>query len=269
MFTLLCALAISCEDPPLRTPAIYRFPAKEAGYKGIGAVIDEDGWDSLCVEPAPTAELRERAKGKLKFVEAKTIDTAANLKWRNAAIEFANGKISPAAFVTQNQASGATIHFLSSPKTKDLRSATPTHPGDGTFSARSVFAEFLLLSWPGRFCLTADDIWLTRDLPDDRRHESWVLAMRDRLGPQMALRAEKPFLVTGKIQVIRADAKPGLLIWKMTDRKRSYTFAMNNSDAAIEAPNLNVEHLLGLYRGVDLDGKKPMLQGCGFYIQED
>ena len=268
MFGHAFLVLIAIEDP-IRTPAIYRFPASEQIEDRISKLIDEYGYDSLCVDPKPSSKTIELAKGRVKFFDAKLIDTTPNLNWRNAAINFANGKISPAKFLSLTNGLKSTVHFLSSPKTPDLRTATPSQTTDETYSLRSVFAEFVLLGLPGRVCVTSGDAWHTRELPESGRLQSWVLAVRDRLGPSLYMRAESPFLATGKLSVIRADARPGLLIWKMSSGKKGYIFTVNNSNQSVEIPGYVSAKVIGLSVGLDLNGPKPRLQGPGFYVQEN
>lgn len=233
-------------------------------------MLDEDGFDSICVDPKPGSKALMAAKSKVKFVDSRTIDTSANMKWRKATIAFAKGEISPKKWFSLTSACRETVHFLTSPATKPLReemSSVPVDPG-GTYSARSVFAEMLLLSLPGKPCLTSTDIWLTRQLPAAGKLQSWVLAMNDWLGPIMVLRHDKPFLVNGRLKVIRADDKPGLLIFSQTDGKSTETFFFNNALQAVELPKVNTDKLI-LARGLNLDGPKPTLVGAGSFIEEN
>jgi hypothetical protein len=94
----------------------------------------------------------------------------------------------------------------------------------------------LVLAWPGKPCLTADDIVQTRYFPEDKRHESWILAMNDWLGPMLYMRAENPFLVTGKPTIVRADAKPGLFAFRQAKGKKGFTFWFNNARTPVELP---------------------------------
>lgn len=269
MLSLLATLLLAGQAD-VRTPAIYRCPAAEAETHFFNRIVEESGYDSVCIEPKPGPKALALAKGRLKFVDAKTIDTPANLNWRNATIAFAGGKISPKEWLKRTSNLRETVHFLSSPKTPDLRTAmssVPIDPGQ-TFSGPSVFAEFLLLCWPGKPCLTASDTWQTRYLPPPGRHESWVLAMRDFLGPLLYFRAENPFLVTNKPKIIRADAKPGLLVFQQSNGKTTFTFYFNNSYVPVDIPKVDPDKVSGISRGFNLDEDKPRLMPRGVVIEE-
>lgn len=224
------------QDAPVRTSAIYRCPAVEAESKFFAPFVKESGFDSFCIEPKPGPKATQIAKGQVKFVKSDVIDTKANLAWRNATIAFANGTISPKEWLSRTKNLKETVHFLSSPKTPAYREAT------GRDTGHALTGEMLLLAWPGRPCLTADDIVQTRYFPEDKRHESWVLAMNDWLGPMLYTRHDFPTLVTGKPEIVRADSAPGLFAFKQSKGKRSYTFWFNNSQRSIELP-----------KGIDLD----------------
>jgi hypothetical protein len=272
MVAVLLAFVAASPQVDGRIAAIYRCPSPEAESKFFQRLVDDYYFDSVCVEPKPGPLATKLAKGKLKFVDAKTIDTAANLKWRNATIAFASGKISPKQWLADTKNLKATIHFLSSPKkTKDLRtqmSSVPVDPGQ-SYSGRSVFAELLVLAWPGRVCFTADDIWRTRYLPEAGRHQSWVLAMNDFLGPMMYSRLKSPIITNGQPTIIRADAKPGLLIFRHTLGKRTITFYLNNSFESLKLPKINLDNVSGIDRGLDVDGPKPRLMPTGFLIEDN
>lgn len=269
MISLALALILQTEAPD-RTPAIYRCPVKEAESDRLGKLIDEDGFDSLCVDPKPGPAAIKAAQGKVRLIPAREIDTKANRKWRDATIEFASGRISPKQWVSRTKGLGETIHFLTSPSTKDLRtvmSVVPVDPGH-TYSGRSVFAEMILLSNPGRLCLTSTDIWQTRDWPGPGRLESWILAMNDWLGPMLSYRHDHPFLVMGKPIVVRADDKPGLLILRFKGGKKTLTFYYNNGWTPVELPpGFNPEKTT-IDLGLNMDGPKPALMDTGFVIEE-
>lgn len=257
MICMIIALVVA-QDELVRTPSIYRCPAIEAESKFFPTMLEEDEFDTYCIEPKPSARVAAMLKGKAKTIKASEIDTAANLKWRNATIDFVNGKISPKTWVSTVANLHETVHFLSSPKTKQLRAAT------GNVTRKAVCAEMLLLSWPGKPCLTADDIGATRYLPGPGELESWILAMRDFLGPKLYMRSEDTFLVTSKPLIVRADAKPGLLIFSQTNGRKTITFYFNNSSAEVELPDFNMDNVGGVTVGLDLEGKKPRLQSGGF-----
>ncbi len=265
MLTLAVALLMRAEET-VRTHAIYRCPAKEAVGRRFDDLVNEGEYDTLCIDPKPTsAQLKQATAKKLKFVNPKIIDAPANRKWRNATIALVNGKISPREWVARTKGLGETVHFLSSPKTPELRAAVPSAPMDSTYSGRSVLAELLLLSLPGRPCLTTADLWETRDLPDAGKLQSWVLAMHDYCGPMLMLRHDEPFLVTGKPTILRADPKPGLLIFRLASGKKSYTFYFNTGFFPVELPAMDFGHSI-IMRGVDMDGPKPTLVPAGSFI---
>ncbi len=177
MLAFILALSTVPQDDLVRTPAIYRCPAKEAAAwpERLESLMKEDAFDAYCLEPAPNADQRKLAqKYEVKLVDAKTIDTPANQRWRNATIDYANGKISPKEWLKRTKASRATVHFLSNPKAPSLRKATTEKN-----SYPAVFAEMLLLSWRGRPCLTSEDIWQIREFPGPGPLQSWILAMND------------------------------------------------------------------------------------------
>ncbi|AIE87109.1 hypothetical protein [Fimbriimonas ginsengisoli] len=258
MLALLLVAVGALEDTP-RTPSIYRCPAAEAESKFFEPLIDSDGFDTYCVEPKPGPRATAAAKGKVKFISAKLIDTPANLRWRNAAIDFVNGKISPREWLSKTKGLHETIHFLSNPKTADLRSAT------GAVTRRAVQAEMLVLSWPGKPCFTADDIVQTRYFPGPGAYESWILAMNDYLGPMLYGRSQNSSLVTGNPKIVRADPAPGLLIFTLPDGKKTQTFYFNNSKDPIALPPIKLE-LLTINVGLNLEGAKPFLNSGGFAI---
>lgn len=261
MIATLCFFVVLQNDL-VRTPAIYRCTTQEGETKFLAPMIEEEAFDAYCIEPKPGPSAAWAAKGKAKFVSARTIDTAANLKWRNAALAFVTGKISPKEWVRRTSGLGETVHFLSSPKTQTLREAT------GQITRRAVFAEMFLVSQPGRLCITADDIGGTRYLPGPGRLESWILAMHDYLGPMLYLRASTPCLVTGKPRILRADAKPGLLIFEQRQGAKSVTFYLNNGPDLLDLPKVDPEHLAGVAIGMDLEGPKPRLQPGGFIFDQ-
>jgi hypothetical protein len=269
MVSLVLAVILQTQAPE-RTPAIYRCPTIEAESKRLRRVIEEEGFDSLCVDPKPGPLAIKAAKGNLKLIDAKAIDTKANMKWRDATIAFASGNISPKEWLAKTKNLKETIHFLTSPSTTDLRtvmSLVPVDPGQ-TYSGRSVFAEMILLSMPGRLCITSSDIWTTRELPDAGRLQSWILAMNDWLGPMLSYRHDNQFLVTDKPKVIRADEKPGLLILRQAAGKKTMTFYYNNSMAPIELPTSFNPDKVTINRGLNVDGPKPVIVDTGFIIEE-
>lgn len=248
MLVLALAIATLPQEELVRTPAIYRCPAKEAAAwpERLESLMEDDAFDAYCLEPKPTAEQRKlAARYKVKLVNAKTIDTAGNQKWRNATIDYANGKISPKEWLSRTKAAKATVHFLSNPKAPNLRKAT-----NEKNSYRAVFAEMLLLSWRGRPCLTSEDIWQTREFPGPGALQSWILAMNDYMGPMLYFRSAEPYVVTKEPKIISAPDKPGLFIFSNTDGKKTQTFYFNNSDQMVKLPKDLDTQSSGLSRGL-------------------
>lgn len=248
MLAVVLAL-IQQEEVADRTPAIYRCPASEviANPHRFESLVRNYGFDTYCIEPAPPAAAKELLKKyKLKTIAAKEIDTAPNLAWRNVTIDFVNGKISPKAWLDKTSKIKATIHFLSSPKTRELREAT------GEVSHYATFAEVFLLAWHGRPCLTNVDIWKTRELPDAGKLQNWVLAMNDWLGPMLYYRHESPFLVTQKPKIISAPSTPGLFIFSTTDGKKTITMYFNNGDKPVKMPKIDFDNTT-ITRGLNIE----------------
>ncbi len=260
-FAIAFAIALSQQpEPELRTPSIYRCPAEEGEGKFFESLIVEHYFDQICIEPAPGPKAKELAAGKVKFVTADKIDTEANRKWRDATIDFANGKISPKKWVERTKDLKETVHWLSNPKTPKLRDAT------SKVSYRATFAEMLVLSLPGVPCFTADDIGQTRYLPEDDVEMSWVLAMNDYLGPMMYYRTQEPYMVTGKIEIIRADEKPGILAFKLAGEEESLTFYFNNAKDPIKLSGIDEEKIT-IARGIEIDEEGTLtLPGWGSFI---
>jgi len=256
MVTLLLLAALS-QDELVRTPAIYRCSTQEGESKFLAEKVNEDAYDTYCIEPKPGPSAAALIKGKAKYCTGATIDTKANMLWRNATLAFVNGKISPKTWLERTRDLKETVHFLSNPKTPKLRDAT------GQVSHYAVFAEMLLLSWPGKPCITADDIGGTRYLPGPGKLESWILAMNDYCGPMLYLRASSPYIVTGKPTILRADAKPGLLIYQVRQGKKTTTFYLNNGPSLLEVP-LKSDDVSGVCLGLDLEEAKPRLGPGGF-----
>lgn len=257
---VVCTLLLASQEPVERTPAIFRCTTSEGESKWFAQFLEEEYYDTYCIEPKPGPTAAKLLKeGKFKTITAKEIDTPANLKWRDLTIEFVNGKISPKKWLTETGKLKATIHFLSSPKTKTLRVATLEE------SRRAVFAEMLLTSLPGKLCLTSNDNGELRYLPEPGRLQSWYLAMRDYLGPMMYYRIKEPYIVTGKMKIVGADDKPGLLAYTLAKGNRSLTFHFNNGPAQIELANLNMERTT-IVRGLDMEGPQPRLNQFGSVI---
>lgn len=256
----ICTLVFAFQEPIERTPAIFRCTTSEGESKWFPDMLRDDYYDSYCIEPKPGPQAARLLKeGKFKLVTAKEIDTPANLKWRDLTIDFANGKISPRKWLLETGKLKVTVRFLSSPKTKTLRVATMEE------TRRAVFAEMLLTSLPGRLCLTSNDTGELRYLPEPGRLQSWYLAMRDYLGPMMNYRVAKPYMVSGKMQIVRADDKPGLLSYTLAQGKQSLTFFFNNGPAQIELSKLDMDRTT-IVRGLDMEGTHPRLNQFGSVI---
>lgn len=261
MLALLIATIVGQgEEVPDRISAIYRCPAKEGETERLQRVVDSLGYDTLCIDPKPGPSATQAAKGKLKFIKPSEIDTRANLKWRNATIAFVEGKISPQAWLSKTKGLGETVHFLTNPAKPELRTLTGN-------LYRAVFAEMLLLSWRGRPCITSGDSWNTRPLPDAGPLQSWVLAMNDWLGPLLQFRFEHPFMVKREPTILRADAKPGLLIFRQSDGMREVTVYCNNSAKTVELPKVNLDGMT-INKGVIAEDAKTSLTTTGFLILE-
>lgn len=232
-------------------------------------LIEEDYYDAICIDPSPGPRVKQWAKGKVKILSPSQLDTPANLKWRNATIAFVSAKISPAEWLKRTKSLRETYHFLTSPKTKPLRdelASVPVDPG-GTYSGRSVLAEMLLLSLPGKPVLCSSDVYTTKRWPDKPgKFESWILAMNDYRGPMLNYRFSLPSLFQGVPQIVRADAKPGILTFRLVQRDKYLTFSFNNSFEPLDIPSLEAEHAT-IARGLILDGAGPMLGPAGSVIE--
>lgn len=264
---MLCVLAAAA-ILPTQSLAVYRMPVAEGTSPRMEELL-EDEFDGLCVDPEPTLALRQMVGQRLKFVSPSLLDTAANRKWRDATIAFANGRISPAAWVSRTKGLGETYHWLSSPSTPSLRDATPFQAHDVTFSGRSVFAEMVLLGLPGRVCLTSSDCWLTRTLPEAGRLQSWVLAMNDFRGPFLSLRKERPELRIRPLRIVRADRKPGMLVAHLGAAAKGVTVYFNNSGVSLDANGLDADKALPMGNGFDMEGKNPRVRSLGMVIVPD
>lgn len=262
-FAITLAFVLSQPEPELRTPAVYRCPAVEGEGKFFESLVMDYYFDTVCIEPTPGPKAKELAKGHMKFITADKLDTEANRKWRDATIELANGKISPKAWVDRTKNLNETFHWLSNPKTPTLRDATEK------VSYRATFAQMLVLCLPGIPCLTADDTWRTRYLPEDDVEMSWVLAMNDYLGPMLYYRTQEPSLATGKMEVIRVDDRPGILAFKQKGKEKTLTFYFNNSENPVHLPGLDPDKMT-VTRGIDFDDNDNLvLNGWGSLIVED
>lgn len=253
------------DEAPARTHAIYRCSRAEAESNRFGTLVREGGYDAFCVEPAPGPNARQavaKATGTVRFVPGQSIDTAANLRWRNALIAFANGTISPKAWVARSKGLHETVHFLSNPKAPSLRRDT------GNAASRAVLAEMLVLTLPGRPCLTADDTAASRTLPPAGPLRNWILAMNDHLGPMLYARAENQAMVDGPVTFLRADAKPGLLVFTFGRGDAKRTVYLNNAAASVDLPKVDLD-AMGIALGLDAGGPTPRLMSMGFLILAD
>jgi hypothetical protein len=259
---LAIALILS-QEPNVRTPAIYRMDAKDVRLDRLEAMTNDDGFDGYCIEPKPSREMKAiLEKGKVKSVDAKAIDTKANLAWRNATVEFAAGRISPRSWLAKTKNLGETVHFLTSPKTKSLREAL------GEKSYKSVFAEMLMMSWKGRLCLTSTDIWQARWWPEnDKAMESWILAMNDYMGPMLYHRFSCPYMVKQEPKILSAPDKPGLFIFSFTDGVHTETYYFNNSNKPVRLPRLDMERAI-IIRGLQAGDETNDLSEWGSMIVE-
>jgi hypothetical protein len=262
MVAFVLALAILQEAPSNRTPSIYRCPTAEAEGPRFEELVRDRHFTEICVDPKPgplAKAIVAQYAGKVKFINAKALDTKDNLAWRNTTMEFVMGKISPRMWLDRTQNLRPTAHFLTSPQTPDLRSHTQKS------ILRAVFAELLVLCWPGKPCFTNTDIWKTQYHPNDDVHLSWILAMNDWLGPMLHYRFLHPMLVTAKPKIIRADKAPGLLVFSQSNAKGSLTYYINNGAKPITLPPLDMDRVT-IVRNLDVDGPKPVLKECGFVI---
>lgn len=88
--------------------------------------------------------------------------------------------------------------------------------------------------------------------------------MNDYLGPMMYGRTMDPFLVTQQPKIIRADSKPGMLIFRYVSGKKTRTFFLNNGPTTLPLPEIDLGMCSGVQRGVDVEGPKPALMTTGF-----
>lgn len=265
MLLTLALSLIHAQDPTPRTHVIYRFPAKEIAAKKLDDLIENEAYDTYCIEPRAPASLLPKLKaGRVKVYAGAPIDTSENLRWRNDTIAFTNGKISPKEWWRRAQASRATVHFLSNPKTPELRAACRNDSG------ASVMAIMLLVQWPGTPCLTSGDAWETRELPDTGPLQSWVLAVHDWLGPALYMRADSPQIATGRAKLEFADSKPGMLHYSIAGKTKNLHFFFNNSDKPLQLRNVDWGHLV-MSRGIYVDDNNEKilwLAGHGSTVEE-
>jgi hypothetical protein len=88
--------------------------------------------------------------------------------------------------------------------------------------------------------------------------------MNDYLGPMLSFRADHPKLVTKIPTIIRADSKPGMLIFQHKIGKQTFTFYFNSGLTPQKLPvDFKVE-LAIMPRGLDLDSLNgPFILGSG------
>jgi len=256
MFALAWAL---WAEQPDRTPSIYRCPTAEAESPRFEKLLEDEGFSLFCIEPRPGPNARKAAQGKAAMVSPAVIDTAANRRWRDATIALSAGKISPKEWLARTRSLHETVHFLSSPATPPLQSVL-------TDQGPAVFAEILMLSWPGKPCLTSGDIWRTHELPGPGPLESWILAMNDWMGPMLQYRHDNPFIITNSPVVIRADARPGLLIFRQQSGKKALTFYFNCSKEPVKLPSFK-QDAVTINRGLTWEDSGATLQRSGFFIE--
>ena len=265
MLSISLFIAIAIQQDVKRTPSAYWFPASEGIEKWLPRLADEEPFDTWIADPKPNALTLQFAKGKVKFAGPRSVDTTQNRKWRDATIQFALGKTSPKTWLASTAHLGETFHFLTTSRSPDLFTLTASGPnGLGTYSGRAVFAEVLTCFWPGVPCFYATDLYRTRNFPEDQHYESWILAMNDYDGVMLNIRAENPRLVTQKPRIVRADDKPGMLVFEQQIGKRLFTFFLNNGMKPIALPRSFKTNLAIMPRGLDLDTPGgPYLLGSG------
>ncbi|HLO97659.1 MAG TPA: hypothetical protein VK171_03600, partial [Fimbriimonas sp.] len=189
------------------------------------------------------------------------LDNKANHAWRQASLDFLNGKISPKQWVSRVSKLKTTANFLSSPKTKGLREET------GQFTSKAVQGEMLVLTWKGTPCITSTDIGKTRPLPPAGRLQSWFLSMRDYLGPTLYLRNEIKPSDYAKLKVVRADAKPGVLIYEVKLGKGTVRFHFNNGPKPVPMPDAGKEYSI-MQIGFNFEKDPPEMLTNGFFITD-
>ena len=263
---------LRADEPVVRTPSAYWFPAAEGIEKWLPRLADEELFDRWIADPKPNAKTKEAAtNAKIKLISPTNVYSAANDKWRLATVELAQGKISPAAWVKRTTGLHETYHYLTTPKSPDLRSLTANIPnGLGAYSGRAVFAETLVCYWPGVPCFYSTDVYRTNYFPENKTHESWILAMNDYLGPMLSLRADHPEFITRQPTIIRADAKPGMLVFQHKIGLKTYTFYFNSGLKSLPLPKSFNSKLAIMARGLDIDtAGGPFLVGSGTMLTID
>ncbi len=264
MISIALFMALAVQQDVKRVPSVYWFPASEGIEKWLPRLVDEP-FDTWAADPKPNALTLQYAKGKVKFAKPITLDTLENRKWREATIQFILGKCSPKAWLAAIAPLHESFHFLTTSKSPDLFTITANIPnGLGTYSGRAVFAEVLLCYLPGVPCFYATDLYCTRYFPENKHHESWILAMNDYAGVMLTIRAENPQLITQKPRIIRADDKPGMLIFEQRIGKRCFMFFFNNGLKPIPLPKSFKPELAIMPRGMDAETPGgPYLSGSG------
>ena len=271
LLAVLIRVTIRHDDPIVHVPAAYWFPAAEGIEKWLPRLADEELFDTWIADPKPNAATVAAAKGKVHFAMPKSAYSTANMKWRNATLKFVRGEISPASWINQTRNLGESLHYLTTPKTPDLRSLTAKiDNGLGDYSGRAVFAETLLCYWPGKPCFYSTDLFRTQYFPEDKQYESWILAMNDFLGPMLSLRVDYPKLITQKPTILRADTKPGMLIFQQKIGAKTMTFYFNSGMKPMTLPKTFKTELAVIPRGLDLDSAGgPYLLGSGTLMTID
>ena len=267
----LMGLASKHDEPISHTPAVYWFPASEGIEKWLPRLADEELFDTWIADPKPNPATLEAAKGKVHFVSPSTAYTTANMKWRDATLKLVRGEISPAAWLNRTNGLGETLHYLTTPKTPNLRSLTAKiENGLGSYSGRAVFGETLICYLPGKPCFYSTDLFLTNYFPQDSQYESWILAMNDYVGPMLSLRVDYPKLCTQKPKILRADNIPGMLIFSQKIGPKTFTFYFNNGLKPLALPKAFHTQSAIMPRGLDLDTPAgPFLLGSGTALTID
>lgn len=242
-------------------PALYRLPAAEAETEYFEDVITGYGFTKICIDGTIGRNAKVSVKDKILMGPGAVLDTADNLKWRNTTIDFLNGKISPKAWVNTVSKLRTTAHFLSSPKTKGLREAT------GAKTGRAVQGEMLVLTWKGVPCITSTDIGKTRPLPPAGPLQSWLLAMRDYLGPTLYLRMGIDPKDYTKLKIVRADDKPGILSYELKKGNGFVRFTFNNGTKPIPMPDAAKANSV-MQIGFNFEKEPPEILQNGFFIYD-
>jgi hypothetical protein len=74
-------------------------------------------------------------------------------------------------------------------------------------------------------------------------------------------------MVSNRPQIVRADAQPGLLIFRQTDGKVTLDFYFNNGKSPITLPAINLDKMT-INRGVIAEDNQTRLHTNGFLVIE-